>query len=129
MFTRRLTEVFVENLIFGTRGSFRTPQPPAEFAEFALFVFQAQEPGTPGIAPPEKEIYQLFRGVTLPVIDNWCDHEPVGLFVLIDGNVVLLRYHCTGDPENARRWLQTNDHILCDGRIGPHVARDRREVV
>ncbi len=111
------TLVIVENLCFGTRGSFRCPLTPQRVAEWALMLIEIDF-----LDSPEKK-------KTWPRPDaEYCDCGPVAVWIALGPNRVLLRYHAVGDLAEARGWFLKNDHCREDGRLGPHVQATGRTV-
>ena len=114
--SRGSTLVLVENLCFGTRGSFRTELTPRRVAEFALCFLELDfiEAGTVKAWPrPDAE---------------YCDCGSAAVAIVLGPNRVLLRYHAIGDLPEARRWFLANEHLRADGAMGPHVQETGRAV-
>jgi hypothetical protein len=99
------TLVIVENLVHGSRGQFRSNQSPESFTRFALALIRG--------AAFNEAAYE-------PEAHDYCDNEPVGVFIAVRAHHVLIRYHATGDTEAARHWLENIEHVREDGRLGVH---------
>jgi hypothetical protein len=108
-----LTLVVVENLVFGSRGSFRSEMTPDRVAEWALILLRF-------VFCPDG------TGFTGPV--DYCDEGSAAVAIFLSANRVLLRYHAAGDLAEARAWFLKNDHLRSDGCMGPYVETKRRAV-
>ncbi len=102
------TLVIVENLIFGTRGSFRSELSPQRLAELALMFLEIDYFPDAATNPP-----QWGSG-------QYCDYGSAAVAVILGPNRVTLRYHAAGDVAEAKAWFLANDHVRADGRLGRH---------
>ena len=102
------TLVVVENLIFGTRGSFRVDFPPDRVAQWAFMCLELDHFPDPASRPP-----QWGNG-------QYCDNGSAAVAVALGPNRVTLRYHAVGNEAEAKAWFLANDHVREDGRLGRH---------
>jgi hypothetical protein len=106
------TLVIVENLLFGSRGSFRCDLAPERVAEWIFLCLELDYyPAVDAFAP----------GATRPPrwgTGQYCDHGPAAAAVYIGVNRVLVRYHAAGDKAEAKEWFLANSHVLADGTLG-----------
>ena len=102
------TLVVVENLIFGTRGSFHADIPPDRVAQWILMCLEIDAFPDPDTQPPR-------WGNT-----EYCDNESAAVAVMIGPNRVTVRYHAVSSREEAEKWFRENDHVRENGTLGPH---------
>jgi hypothetical protein len=111
------TLVVVENLIFGTRGSFRTDSSPARIAQWVFMCLEIDDFPDPAMRPTEWGT------------GDYCDNGPAAAAVALGPNRVTVRYHAAGSQEEAAEWFLANAHVLADGTLGGHGrAKNRRAV-
>ncbi len=117
MNTTQKTLVVVENLIFGTRGSFRVDYPPERVAQWAFMCLELEHFPEPESRPP-----QWRNG-------QYCDNGSAAVAVALGPNRVTLRYHAAGDEAEAKAWFLASDHVRADGRLGPHANKAKGRAV
>lgn len=111
------TLVVVENLIFGTRGSFRSELSPQRLAELAFLFLEIDYFPDARNNPPQWGTGQ------------YCDNGSAAVAVVLGPNRVTLRYHAAGDEAEAKAWFLANDHVRADGCLGSHARKPKRRAV
>lgn len=104
----------VENLIFGSKGEFRSELSPKGVARWVFLLLEIDHFHDPENMPTKWGVGQ------------YCDLGPGAAAVTMGRTWIHIRYHAAGpDEAKAREWFLKNDHVRENGELGPHVPSGR----